>query len=114
MSRRLVVASGVLVAVLAVAAYSARQYLLTNALSSNAAIAGVGGKILPGRTYEMREKIRPGMKQQDVVAALGEPTYRYEAKGEGVHGRWVYEYADGKMLVSLADGYATQIDTTFK
>ncbi len=114
MSRRKVLALVTVVLAIGAAAYSGRRYLLANVLSPNAPIAGVGGRILPGRTYDRREKIRPGMSQKEMLAALEEPTYRYETKGDSVHGRWVYEYADGKMLVTLDDGIFVEIDTTFK
>ena len=114
MTRTTAATLGLLVLAIGVAAYSGRRSLTANVLSSNAPIAGVGGKTLAGRTADQREKVRPGMTEKDLLAALGEPTYRYETRGDAMHGRWVYEYADGKMLVTLNSAYIVEIDTTFK
>lgn len=114
MNRKIAVALGTLILAIGAAAYSGRRYLMANSLSSNAPIAGVGGRLLAGRTFDGREKIRPGMPEKELLASLGEPTYRYETKGDSTHGRWVFEYADGKMLVTLNSGYVVEIDTTFK
>jgi len=69
--------------------------------------------VLPGKTYESREKIRQGMREADVAAALGDPSEKLESRGQIVSGRWTYLYADGKIVVQLRDGTITEIETTF-
>lgn len=107
-------AAGALVVLLAVALFFGRRYLIEHALSSNAPIAGVGGRLLRGRTVEERGKIHPGMAAKELLAALGQPTYRFGEPGRSVYVRWQYEYADGKLLITLGDGYIVEIDTTLK
>jgi hypothetical protein len=103
-----------LVAVIAVAAFAGRHYLSEHVFASNAPIAGVGGKILPGRTFDQREKLRPGQSLREVTGLLGDPTYRFGQSEKNGYVRWVYEYADGKLLLTIGGGYVVQVDTTFK
>ena len=69
--------------------------------------------VLPGKTYENREKIRQGMKQMELSAAIGAPSEKLESRGQVVSGHWTYLYADGKIVINLRDGVATGIETTF-
>jgi hypothetical protein len=69
--------------------------------------------VLPGKTYESREKIRQGMRQPDLSAALGDPSEKLESRGQILSGRWTYLYADGKIVVQLRDGMVTEVETTF-
>jgi len=69
--------------------------------------------VLPGKTYEHREKVRQGMKQGEVSAAIGEPSEKLESRGQVVSGHWTYLYADGKIVLNLRDGVVTGVETTF-
>ena len=69
--------------------------------------------VLRGKTYENREKIRQGMKQADLAAAIGEPSEKLESRGQIVSGHWTYLYSDGKIVLNLRDGVITEIETTF-
>jgi hypothetical protein len=69
--------------------------------------------VLPGKTYEHREKIRQGMKQPELTAAVGEPSEKLESRGQVVSGHWTYLYADGKIVLNLRDGVVTEVETTF-
>jgi hypothetical protein len=69
--------------------------------------------VLPGKTYGNREKIRQGMKEAELAAAVGEPSEKLESRGQVVSGHWTYLYADGKIVINLRDGMVTGIETTF-
>ena len=114
MSRRGASAAAAIVAAAVIAVFAVRGYLARHALSSNAPIAGVGGRILPGRTYDQREKLRAGQSLKEVTGLLGDPTYRFGQSEKNGYVRWVYEYADGKLLLTIGNGYVVQVDTTFK
>jgi len=69
--------------------------------------------VLPGKTYESREKIRQGMKDHELSAAIGAPYEKLESRGQVVSGHWTYLYSDGKIVIKLRDGIVTEIETTF-
>jgi len=69
--------------------------------------------VLYGKTYEHREKIRQGMRQEELSAAIGEPSEKLESRGQVVSGHWTYLYADGKIVLNLRDGVVTGVETTF-
>lgn len=69
--------------------------------------------VLPGKTWESREKIRQAMKESELSAALGAPSEKLESRGQVVSGHWTYLYKDGKIVVNLRDGIVTEIETTF-
>ena len=69
--------------------------------------------VLSGKTYESREKIRQGMKQADLSAAIGAPSEKLESRGDVVSGHWTYLYSDGKIVIKLRDGVVTDVETTF-
>jgi len=69
--------------------------------------------IIPGKTYDNREKIREGMKESDLSAACGAPSEKLESRGDIVSGRWTYLYKDGKIVVQLRDRRVTNVETTF-
>ena len=69
--------------------------------------------VLPGRTYEQRAKIDPGLTQAQVAAALGEPSESSESRGDVVSARWNYLYKDGNLAVRLRAGRVNEIETTF-
>ena len=69
--------------------------------------------VLSGRTYDSRERIRQGMKERELSAAIGEPSERLESRGQVVSGHWTYLYSDGKIVIKLRDGIVTEIETTF-
>ena len=83
------------------------------ALSSNPAVNTNPAHALPGRTYEKREKIDPGMRSTQVESILGEPSEKGESRGDVVSGRWNYLYSDGNLIVKMRDGRVTEIETTF-
>jgi len=83
------------------------------ALSSNPAVNQNAAHVLPGRTYEQRAKIDPGLTQAQVAAALGEPSEKSESRGDVVSARWNYLYKDGNLAVRLRAGRVTEIETTF-
>jgi hypothetical protein len=83
------------------------------ALSSNLAVNKNPEHALPGRTYEMREKIDPGLTSAQVASILGQPSEKAESRGDVISGRWNYLYADGNLVVKLRDGRVTEIETTF-
>ena len=62
---------------------------------------------------ENREKIRQGMPENDLLAALGKPSEKLESKGRELSGRYTYLYADGKILVTLRNRVVTNVETTF-
>ena len=82
------------------------------ALSSNLAVNKNPSHTLPGRTYEMREKIDPGLTSSQVESILGRPSEKAESRGDVVSGRWNYLYSDGNLVVKLRDGRVVEIDTT--
>jgi len=69
--------------------------------------------VLPGKTYESREKIRQGMKERELSTAIGAPSEKLESRGQVVSGHWTYLYSDGKIVIQLRDGIVTEIETTF-
>lgn len=69
--------------------------------------------VLDGRTYDSREKVRQGMKDSDLSAALGAPSEKLESRGQIVSGHWTYLYKDGKIVVNLRDHLVTEVETTF-
>jgi hypothetical protein len=69
--------------------------------------------IVPGRTYDNREKIRAGMKESELSAACGEPSEKLESRGDVVSGHWTYLYKDGKLTIHLRDHRVTDVETTF-
>jgi hypothetical protein len=69
--------------------------------------------VLPGTTYEHREKIKQGMKSEEVSAAIGKPSEKLESRGQIVSGHWTYLFKDGKITMHLRDGVVTDIETTF-
>ena len=69
--------------------------------------------VVPGRTYDNREKIRQGMKESDLSAALGAPSEKLESRGQIVSGHWTYLYRDGKIVINLRDHLVTEVETTF-
>ena len=69
--------------------------------------------VLDGRTYDSREKIRQGMKDSELSAALGAPSEKLESRGQSVSGHWTYLYKDGKIVVNLRDHLVTEVETTF-
>jgi len=83
------------------------------ALSSNPTVNQDAAHVLPGRTYEQRAKIDPGLTQAQVAAALGEPSEKSESRGDVVSARWNYLYKDGNLAVRLRAGRVTEIETTF-
>ena len=103
-----------LLAALAGAGFLLQRRWVNHVVSSNASIAGVNGKTLPGRTFEQRDKIRPGMSEKELFSTLGEPTYRFQTDGRAAPGRLTYLYTDGKLLITLQAGYISEIETTFK
>lgn len=82
-------------------------------IPSRSDLARQSRRTLPGKTYENREKIRQGMKQADLTAAVGAPSEKLESRGQVVSGHWTYLYSDGKIVVNLRDGVVTEIETTF-
>jgi hypothetical protein len=82
--------------------------------SSNVSLIGKGGHARAGTTYAGREKIRRGMTQAELSAALGPPSFHFESKGESSLSSWTYEYADGKIVVALRDGYVEDVRADFK
>lgn len=69
--------------------------------------------VLPGKTYDNREKIRQGMREADLDSALGAPSEKLESRGQSVSGHRTYLYSDGKIVVNLRDGMVTEVETTF-
>ena len=82
------------------------------ALSSNSAVNTAANHVLPGKTYEQRAKIDPGLTQAQVAAALGKPSESSESRGDVVSARWNYLYKDGNLAVRLRAGRVTEIETT--
>jgi outer membrane protein assembly factor BamE (lipoprotein component of BamABCDE complex) len=83
------------------------------ALAANPDVNRNASRVLPGKTYESREKIDPGMTEAQVAAALGAPIEKAESRGATVSARWNYLYSDGNLVVKLRDGRVTEIETTF-
>lgn len=69
--------------------------------------------IVAGKTYDSREKIRQGMPESELSAALGAPSEKLASRGDVVSGRWTYLYKDGKIVIQLRDGRVTEVETTF-
>ena len=111
-SGKLVVLAIVAVAAIGIALFASRPKPQI-ALSSNPAVNRNAAHVLPGKTYERREKIDPGMTEAQVAAALGEPSERSESRGDVVSARWNYLYSDGNLAVRLRAGRVTEIETTF-
>lgn len=76
-------------------------------------LARASGGVVPGKTYDNREKIRQGMKEADLSAALGAPSEKLESRGEIVSGHWTYLYKDGRIVINLRDHRVTDVETTF-
>ena len=76
-------------------------------------IASEPSRVLPGKTYASREKVREGMSATDVENALGRPSERLESRGQEVSEKWTYLYADGRLMMNLRGGRVLKIDATF-
>ena len=76
-------------------------------------LAQASGALLPGKTYDNREKIRQGMRSAELSAALGAPSEKLESRGQILSGHWTYLYKDGKIVINLRDGIVTEVETTF-
>ena len=76
------------------------------------AIAGIG-KVLPGSVTEARKKVDPGRTEQAVLEAIGKPSSRAETRGAERHAKWIYNYADGTLTLSLTDGYLARADLEY-
>ena len=111
-SGKLVVLAIAAVAAIGIALFASRP-IPQVALSSNPLVNQSAAHVLPGRTYEQREKIDPGLTQAQVTLALGEPSEKSESRGDVVSARWNYLYSDGNLTVRLRAGRVTEIETTF-
>jgi hypothetical protein len=76
-------------------------------------VVGVGAPVLPGGLTEARKKVDPGRSAQEVVSALGRPSFESSTTGSSSHGIWTYYYADGTMVINLTDDYVTRISVTY-
>jgi len=76
-------------------------------------LAQASSGVIAGTTYEHREKIKQGMKSEEVAAAIGKPSEKLESRGQIVSGHWTYLFKDGKITMHLRDGIVTDIETTF-
>lgn len=77
------------------------------------ALTGVGAPILAGRLTEARRKIDPSRRSEDVLAALGHPSFSSATDGASRHEIWTYYYADGSMTVNLTDGVVVRIAVSY-
>jgi hypothetical protein len=111
-SGKLLVAGVVVLIAVGIAIFATRPKFQP-ALAGNSDVNRNASSKLPGRTYERREKIDPGMTAPQVAAALGEPSEKAESRGDVVSGRWNYLYSDGNLVIKLRDGRVTEIETTF-
>jgi hypothetical protein len=82
-------------------------------IPARADLAQQSREVLPGKTYDNRQKIRQGMKDSELSDAIGKPSEKLESRGQIVSGHWTYLYADGKIVINLRDGIITEIETTF-
>jgi len=76
-------------------------------------IASEPSRVLQGKTYPSREKVREGMSADEVKEALGRPSERLESRGREVFEKWTYLYADGRLMMNLRAGRVMKIDATF-
>lgn len=85
----------------------------SSAIPARSDLARASRGVVPGKTYDNREKIRQGMEESELSAALGSPSEKLESRGQIVSGHWTYLYRDGKIVVNLRDGRVTEVETTF-
>ena len=109
--RRLALAAAALVSA-ATLACSRRE---EPAEMTNAELAGKAElPVLPGRTAEQRERIRPGMSSKELLSTLGHPALPHALAMDASVAKWTYPYADGKLEITLHYGYVQTIETDFK
>ncbi len=77
------------------------------------ALTGVGSKVQPGTLTDARRKVDPGRSSQQIVAALGDPSFSQSSLGSSRHDLWAYYYADGTMTLTLTDGIAQRISMAY-
>ena len=77
-------------------------------------IAGVGSKIVPGSMTDARKKIDPGLTREQIVTAIGQPSFAVGTEGAASrHEIWTWYFQDGTMTVNLTDGAAVRIGTIY-
>ena len=113
-SRRGLVAAVILIPVVLAAAFWLPRWWETRELHAAREIAGVGSKLAAGSMTDARKKIDPGASREQIVAAVGQPSFAVGTEGkDSRHEIWTYYFQDGTMTVNLTDGAAVRIGTIY-
>ena len=113
-SRRGLVAAVILVPIILAAALWLPRWWEGRELNAARNIAGVGSKMAAGSMTDARKKIDPGLSREQIVAAIGQPSFAVGTEGkEARHEIWTYYFQDGTMTVNLTDGAAVRIGTVY-
>jgi flagellar basal body-associated protein FliL len=112
--RRGLIAAVVVIPVVLAAALFLPSWWEGRELKAAREIAGVGSKIVPGSMTDARKKIDPGLTREQLVTAIGQPSFAVGTEGkEARHEIWTYYFQDGTMTVNLTDGAAVRIGTIY-
>ncbi len=113
-SRRGLVAAVIIIPVVLAAAFWLPRWWEGRELKAARQIAGVGSKMAPGDMTDARKRIDPGLSREQLVAAIGQPSFAVGTEGKDVrHEIWTYYFHDGTMTVNLTDGAAVRIGTVY-
>ena len=113
-SRRGLVAAVIVIPVVLAAALWLPRWWEGHELNAAREIAGVGSKMAAGTMTDARKKIDPGLSREQLVAAIGQPSFAVGTEGKDArHEIWTYYFQDGTMTVNLTDGAAVRIGTVY-
>jgi len=108
------IAAVIVIPILLVAALWLPRWWEGRELKAARAIAGVGSKIVPGGMTDARRKVDPGLSREQLVAAIGQPSFAVGTEGKDTrHEIWTYYFRDGTMTINLTDGAAVRIGTIY-
>ena len=113
-SRRGLVVAVILVPIVLAAALWLPRWWEARELNAARNIAGVGSKMAAGSMTDARKKIDPGLSREQIVAAIGQPSFAVGTEGKEARLEiWTYYFQDGTMTVNLTDGAAVRIGTVY-
>ncbi len=113
-TRRGLIAAVILLPIVLAAALWLPRWWEGRELKAARAIAGVGSPMAAGGMTDARRKIDPGSTREQIVAAIGQPSFAVGTDGKDVrHEIWTYYFKDGTMTINLTDGSAVRIGTIY-
>lgn len=111
--RRVLIPLGFLALVAIAAAFWLPRWWEHRLYRQAEALTGVGSRVLSGSVTDARRKIDPGRTGEQVVAALGQPSFSAGIAGSSTHAIWTYYYSDGTLTVNLTDAVVVRIGTAY-